>query len=138
LPLEQPGLAISNLHLNIYILAGEREEQQPTSKAIGFGGFPTISKLIFNDEPEPCVAVPTLVHSKFSFAIMDPGQAPPPRLRVILDHRTKNSDGITSVTVWNPGDKLQGRLELSSTEDLHIGKIAIYFEGGIQAMPIKP
>ena len=41
---------------------------------------------------------------------MDPGQAPPPRLRVILDHRTKNIDTPTSATVWNPEDELHGHL----------------------------
>jgi hypothetical protein len=31
------GLSISNVHLNIYIPADERKEQQLTSKAIGLG-----------------------------------------------------------------------------------------------------
>jgi hypothetical protein len=103
------------------------------SKAVGLGtSCQSRSELIFNDEPEPCVAVPTLGHFKFNFSIMDPGQAPPPRLRVILDHRMKSPDTPTSATAWNPEDELHGHLELSSTEDLHIDEIAIYFEGGIQ------
>jgi len=69
---------------------------------------------------------------------MGPGQAPPPRLRVILDHRTKNIDTPTSATVWNPEDELHGHLELSSTESLRIDEIAIYFEGRIQKMTRKP
>ena len=62
---------------------------------------------------------------------MDPDQAP--RLRLILDHTTKNPDAITTTTVWNPEDELHGHLELSSTDDLRIDGITIYFEGEIQA-----
>jgi hypothetical protein len=64
---------------------------------------------------------------------MDPGQAPRPRLRLILDHTTKNLDAATTATVWNPEDELHGHLELSSAEDLRIDSFAIYFEGEIQA-----
>ncbi|KAF2802901.1 uncharacterized protein BDZ99DRAFT_482461 [Mytilinidion resinicola] len=58
---------------------------------------------------------------------MDPD--PTPRLRLILDHTTKNPDAATTATVWNPEDELHGHLELSSTEDLGIDGITIYFEG---------
>ena len=63
--------------------------------------------------------------------MMDPDQAP--RMRLILDHTTKNPDAPTTATVWNPEDELHGHLELSSTDDLRIDGITIYFEGDIQA-----
>lgn len=62
---------------------------------------------------------------------MDPDLTP--RLRLILDHTTKNPDAATTATVWNPKDELHGHLELSSTEDLGIHGITIYFEGEMQA-----
>lgn len=62
---------------------------------------------------------------------MDPD--PTPRLRLILDHTTKNPNAATTATVWNPEDELHGHLELSSTEDLGIDGITIYFEGEMQA-----
>ena len=64
---------------------------------------------------------------------MDPGQAPRPRLHLILDHTTKNPDAATTATVWNPEDELHGHVDLSSAEDLRIDGITIYFEGEIQA-----
>jgi hypothetical protein len=62
---------------------------------------------------------------------MDPDQAP--RLRLVLDHTTKNPDALITATVWNPEDELHGHLELSSTDNLRIDGITIYFEGDIQA-----
>jgi len=59
---------------------------------------------------------------------MDPGQAPHPRLRLILDHATKNADAATTATAWNPEDELYGHLELSSAEDLQIDSITIYLK----------
>jgi len=61
---------------------------------------------------------------------MDPGQAPRPRLRLILDHTI--NDAESTPTVWNPEDELYGHLELSSVEDLRINDITIYFEGELQ------
>jgi hypothetical protein len=62
---------------------------------------------------------------------MDLDQAP--CLRLVLDHTAKNPDALTTATVWNPEDELHGHLELSSTDDLRIDGITIYFEGDIQA-----
>lgn len=62
---------------------------------------------------------------------MDPSRAPSPRLRLILDHTTKNPDARHTATVWNPDDELHGHLELSSPEDYRIDGITIYFEGEI-------
>jgi hypothetical protein len=60
---------------------------------------------------------------------MNPGQAPRPRLRLILDHKAKPPNAATTATVWNPEDELHGHLELSYAEDIRIDGITIYFEG---------
>jgi len=59
-----------------------------------------------------------------------------PHLRLILDQRAKNPNGPTTATVWNPEDDLHGHLELSSTDDLLIDRITIYFEGEAQTTAI--
>jgi hypothetical protein len=69
-------------------------------------------------------------HSYFSkerMALMASDEVP--RLRIILDHSSKNLDADNTVTVWNSADNLHGHLELSGTQDLAIDGIAIYFEG---------
>ena len=85
---------------------------------------------IFYDEPKP--APQRLLYFYICFNIIDPGQAPRPLLRLVLDHTTKNPDAATTATVWNPEDEQHGHLELSSVEDLRIDGITIHFEGEIQ------
>jgi len=52
-----------------------------------------------------------------------------PHLSLVVYHPAMDSNPEGMLTVWNPEDDLFGHLELSSTKDLSIHRITVYFEG---------
>ena len=51
------------------------------------------------------------------------------RLRLILDDASKHREDKSTAPVWNPEGILDGYLEISTTEELSVDKVTVYFEG---------
>lgn len=58
---------------------------------------------------------------------MDPYQSP--RIRLVLDQSGPNPDVNATLVAWKPEDELHGHLEVSSSEDIDIDGVTVYFEG---------
>lgn len=51
------------------------------------------------------------------------------RLHITLGHAHSQREDRNATPIWNPGDVLEGSLEMLNVDELSIDTITIYFEG---------